>query len=139
MPGSLAMNAQSTYLQRVPQCISPRWNWDSPNPSLASECAPPPPPRTGKGEESPLRRLEKKLSTLPYSVYEWDRIPAGLPGPHARPGGERVGPVRGHSGHARGDTRAQTRPPLQVHTVLYTTKMLAKDSVTRFLIPAFYI
>jgi hypothetical protein len=25
-------------VQRVPHCISPRWNWDSPNPSLASEC-----------------------------------------------------------------------------------------------------
>ncbi len=27
--------------------MSPRRNWDSPNPSLASECAPP--PRTGGG------------------------------------------------------------------------------------------
>ncbi len=27
------------------QCMSPRRNWDSPNPSLAGECAPP--PRTG--------------------------------------------------------------------------------------------
>jgi hypothetical protein len=50
--------------------------WDSPNPSLASECAPP--PRTGEGGEhaltcgwadeglgkSQFRRLEKKLSTL---------------------------------------------------------------------------
>jgi hypothetical protein len=30
---------QSTYIYRVPQCISPRRNWDSPNPSPASECA----------------------------------------------------------------------------------------------------
>jgi hypothetical protein len=55
------------------QCMSPRRNWDSPTPSLASECAPP--PRTvcggahspaGEGlEESQFRRLEKKLSTLP--------------------------------------------------------------------------
>jgi hypothetical protein len=58
--------------------MSPRRNWDSPNPSLASECAPP--PRTGGwggGEtlacgrgvgalgESQFRRLEKKLRTLP--------------------------------------------------------------------------
>jgi hypothetical protein len=53
--------------------MSPRRNLDSPNPSLASECAPP--PRTGGGhtrlrsrdwtlEESQFRRLEKKLSTL---------------------------------------------------------------------------
>jgi hypothetical protein len=41
---------QSTYIQRVPQCMSPRRNWDSPNPSLASECAPPPRIR-GAGEE----------------------------------------------------------------------------------------
>ncbi len=49
-----------------------------------------------------------------------------------------MGPVRGHSGDARGDTRSQTRPPLQVFTVLDTTEKLAKDSVTRYLIPAFY-
>jgi len=55
--------------------MSPRWKWDSPNPSLTSECAPPglPPEPGGKahspaGEglgESQLRRTEKKLSTLP--------------------------------------------------------------------------
>ncbi len=51
--------------------MSPRRNWDSPYPSLASECAPP--ARTGgalspEGDglgESQFRRLEKKLSTLP--------------------------------------------------------------------------
>ncbi len=31
--------------------MSPRRNWDSPNPSLASECAPP--PRTGGWAHSP--------------------------------------------------------------------------------------
>jgi len=45
---------QSTYMYRVPQCMSPRQNWDSPNPSLASECAPHP----------KIRRPKKKLSTL---------------------------------------------------------------------------
>jgi hypothetical protein len=53
--------------------MSPRWNWDSPNPSLASECAPPR-GTTGGGAHSPVgdglgesqfQRLEKKLSTLP--------------------------------------------------------------------------
>ncbi len=29
-------------IQRVPQCMSPPRNWDSPAPFLASECAPPP-------------------------------------------------------------------------------------------------
>jgi hypothetical protein len=28
--------AQSTYIQRVPQCMSPRWNWDPPPLSPAS-------------------------------------------------------------------------------------------------------
>jgi hypothetical protein len=54
--------------------MSPRLNWDSPSPSLASECAPL--PRTGGGGggahspageglgKSQFRRLEKKLSTL---------------------------------------------------------------------------
>jgi hypothetical protein len=37
----------------VPQCMSPRQNWDSPNPSLASECGPP--PRTGGGGHTRLR------------------------------------------------------------------------------------
>ncbi len=53
--------------------MSPRWNWDSTAPSLASDCAPPPelkgggahsPTGAGLGE-SQFRRLEKKLSTLP--------------------------------------------------------------------------
>jgi hypothetical protein len=53
--------------------MSTRRNWDSPNPSLASECVPP--PKTGGGGaiwlageglgESQFGRLEKKLSTLP--------------------------------------------------------------------------
>ncbi len=29
------------YIYRVPQCMSPRLNWDSPTPSPPSECAPP--------------------------------------------------------------------------------------------------
>ena len=53
--------------------MSPRQNWDSPNPSPASECALPPPRTKGLGAhslrlkrwgESQFRRLEKKLSTL---------------------------------------------------------------------------
>ncbi len=48
-------------------------NWDSPIPSLASECAPPPRTKGGVGTlacgwgvgESQFRRLEKKLNTLP--------------------------------------------------------------------------
>ncbi len=55
--------------------MSPRRNWDSPTPSPASEC-PRPPGTRGKGHTrlraagegvggSQLRRLEKKLSTLP--------------------------------------------------------------------------
>ncbi len=43
--------AQSTYIYRV-QCMSPRRNWDSPTPYLASECTPPPGAKTG-GAHSP--------------------------------------------------------------------------------------
>ncbi len=32
-------NPQRTYIYRVPQCMGPRLNWDSPTPSLAGECA----------------------------------------------------------------------------------------------------
>ncbi len=28
-------------IYRAPQCMSPRWNWDSPTPLAAGECAPP--------------------------------------------------------------------------------------------------
>jgi hypothetical protein len=68
--------------------MSPRRNWDSPDPSLASECAPPPRPGGG-GAHSPageglgksqFRRLEKKLSTLltlwtlPFNCENKDRF-----------------------------------------------------------------
>jgi hypothetical protein len=50
--------------------MSPRWNWDSPTPLAASECALPPGPKGGgahspaaKGEgESQFQRLEKRLA-----------------------------------------------------------------------------
>ncbi len=62
---------QSTYIYRAPQCMSPRWNWDSPTPLAASECALPPDQRVGGGAHSPaakgvgesqLQRLEKRLA-----------------------------------------------------------------------------
>ena len=63
-------NAQSTDIYRAPQCMSPRWNWDSPTPLAASECALPPGPKGGgahspaaKGVgESQFQRLEKRLA-----------------------------------------------------------------------------
>ncbi len=50
--------------------MSPRWNWDSPTPLAASECALPPGPKgggahlpTAKGVgESQFQRLEKRLA-----------------------------------------------------------------------------
>ncbi len=62
--------SQSTYIYRAPQCMSPRWNWDSPTLSAASECALPPGPKGGgayspaaKGVgESQFQRLEKRLA-----------------------------------------------------------------------------
>jgi hypothetical protein len=46
---------QSTYIYRAPQCMSPRWNWDSPTPLAASECAHPPGPKGG-GAHSPAAK-----------------------------------------------------------------------------------
>jgi hypothetical protein len=37
---SIKLLAVNGFYHKVPQCMSPRRNWDSPNPSLASECAP---------------------------------------------------------------------------------------------------
>jgi hypothetical protein len=57
--------------------MSPRRNWDSPNPSLASQCATPPRNGGGGGPHSRVgagwgvfqfQRLEKRLSTLPTTV-----------------------------------------------------------------------
>jgi hypothetical protein len=51
--------------------MSPRWNWDSPTPLAASECACPPPRTKGWGAHSPaakgvgesqFQRLEKRLA-----------------------------------------------------------------------------
>ncbi len=78
--------AQSTYIPRVPQCLSLRPNWDSPTPSPANECAPPSPHGTKEGTHSPVGeglggsrcgRLEKKLSTqstyyVTYGMIEKD-------------------------------------------------------------------
>ncbi len=47
--------------------MSPRQNWDSPNPSLASECGGGAHSPAGEVlEESQFRRLEKKPSILPF-------------------------------------------------------------------------
>ncbi len=67
-----------TRVPRVPQCLSPRWNWDPPTPSPASKCASPRNQR-GRGVHTRLRvrgwgesifgRLERKLSSTLSSVY----------------------------------------------------------------------
>ncbi len=36
--------------------MSPRWNWDSPTPLAASECALPPGPKGGGGAHSPAAK-----------------------------------------------------------------------------------
>ncbi len=48
-PGIQFCAAFHAHLYRVPQCMSPRRNWDSPNPSLASECSSPPGTKRGGG------------------------------------------------------------------------------------------
>ncbi len=67
----LMSTPQSTYIPRVPQCLSPRPSWDPPTPSHPSECAP---PRNQRGVghirlrggvgESQFPLLEKTFSTL---------------------------------------------------------------------------
>jgi hypothetical protein len=66
--------AQSTYIYRAPQCMSPRWNWDSPTPLAASERALPPGPKgggahsptaKGGGGGVPIPTTGETLSTLP--------------------------------------------------------------------------
>jgi hypothetical protein len=66
-----ASPSQSTYIYRAPaQCMSPRWNWDSPTPLAASECALPPGPKGGGAQspaakgvgESQFQRMEKRLA-----------------------------------------------------------------------------
>jgi hypothetical protein len=46
--------SQSTYIPRVPQWLSSRPNWDSPTPSPARECTPPPPGTKRRGTRSPV-------------------------------------------------------------------------------------
>jgi hypothetical protein len=76
-PNYIHLNTATKISSTSPQCMSPRRNWDSTNPSPASECALPSPWTTGWGGghtrlrvykvvgEFLFRRLEKKLSTLP--------------------------------------------------------------------------
>ncbi len=79
--------------------MSPRQNWDSPTPFLASECAPPPGTKGGAhspaGEglgESRLRRLEKSLTLgllcalhlLPLELGRLARLERLLQGPLLR-------------------------------------------------------
>ncbi len=45
--------------------MSPRWNWDSPTPLAASECALPPGPKGGGAHSPPIPTTGETLSTLP--------------------------------------------------------------------------
>ncbi len=76
------------YIHRVPQCMSPRRNCDSPTPSPASECVPSTGTKAGGGghirlpgegvEEPQFQRREKMLGTLstlwyPYKNHEMEQ------------------------------------------------------------------
>jgi hypothetical protein len=83
----VGVGTQSTYIYRAPQCMSLRWNWDSPTPLAASERALPPGPKGGGGAHSPaakgvgesqFQRLEKRLALcllcgweLSFYVWHW--------------------------------------------------------------------
>ncbi len=71
----LQVRAQSTNIDRVPQGMSPCRNWDSPTPSLASECAPSPEQKGGGtlacgwvGGGVPIPTTGKSLALTAYSV-----------------------------------------------------------------------
>jgi len=67
--------------------MSLRWNWDSPTPSAASECALPPVPKgggahspTAKGVgESQFQRLEKRLALCLLCVFPLPSTPTSPP------------------------------------------------------------
>ena len=99
--------------------MSPRRNWDSPTPSLASECAPPPRTAGGGGEglgESYFRRLEKKLSTLPIHcahvcLSSWHALYAEAGGVAGHQGGVPTGEEgRGVDGEDRRLRHHEARP-----------------------------
>ncbi len=88
---------QSTYIYRAPQWMSPRWNWDSPTPLAASECALPPYQRVGgahspaaKGVGEPqFQRLEKRLELCLLCVVSYPcalSFKHQLPHPRVRTG-----------------------------------------------------
>jgi hypothetical protein len=67
------IKAQSTYINREVQCLSPRLNWDPPTPSPPASVFSPPPGTKGGGDTlacgwggggSQFGRLERKPSTL---------------------------------------------------------------------------
>ena len=45
----ISPTTQSTYIYRVPQCMSPRQNWDSPTPLSRQRVCPSPPNQRGWG------------------------------------------------------------------------------------------
>jgi hypothetical protein len=51
--------AQCTYIPKVPQCLSPRWNWDPP-PPLPQVSVPPPPGTKVRGWGVPIRTTGEK-------------------------------------------------------------------------------
>jgi hypothetical protein len=63
---------QSTYIPRVPQCLSPRPNWDPHPLSRKLVC----PPRAGEGVGSPNSDDWRKILALCLlCVYSWRLLP----------------------------------------------------------------
>ncbi len=71
--------AQSTYIPRVPQCLSPRWNWDHLTSSPASECVMCIPPSNQREDrltcgwgvgESQIRTTGEKAEQSVYLCFE---------------------------------------------------------------------
>jgi hypothetical protein len=54
---------------RVLSLFSSRWNWDSPNPSPAGECAPPPPPGSGVWDTFAGERKVGRVTNSDVGIY----------------------------------------------------------------------
>ncbi len=82
----LSWLAQSTYIPRVPQCMSPRWNWEPPHPSPASVYALPPRLKPLKGGGHIRLRVRGRGEPIPTTGEKHIQLTVTTKIRHGRPG-----------------------------------------------------